>query len=229
MASGLSGADILNLANNGKAEVIAGMLNGLAACSPAAPPRQLIESVRSMLMEMRTLTFDDYRPEFLPLSKVLGPTANNGSPSYSDEVIYTVPSEKSLVVVEVTPRVAFNKPALEVKDLTMTDATKGFGTGVGIQDRLLLKAMNCRVLLQLKDATQQLFGDVGLRLSDINPEAGYQLPWHQFPLIVPQNQVLKLNLSLIATATADDLKLVGGDTEYGLNLMAFLVRSRKSG
>ena len=57
----LSSADVIALMQSGKADILAGLLNQLGSCAPASPPKQMIESIRSYITEIRGLTQDDYR------------------------------------------------------------------------------------------------------------------------------------------------------------------------
>lgn len=222
-----SGADVAAMIQGGKANELAALLNGLAACNPASPPRQYIESIRSFLTEVRGLNQDDYRWEEPTLKLTMNSTTVSG------EATYTVPSEKSLIIVAISAHVALIDPMNETASLANPgNALLGFGMGVGIRDRQLLKAMNCRVTFRDADNDNLQFFPVdnGLSLSSLMSQSGEPFHILPAPLIVPATHNLKAAFSLIKTvaASANNTPLVGADTEYGLQLHSILVRTKKS-
>lgn len=223
----LSSADVIALMQSGKADILAGLLNQLGSCAPASPPKQMIESIRSYITEIRGLTQDDYRWEEPVLKATLDSSISSGTDTY------TVPTDKSLVVVAISPHVVFKDPMNEYASLANpSNALRGFGMGMGIRDRIALKAMNCNVTLQDADNDNVQFfpDDLGVNLGTLMASVGEPFHILPAPLIVPASHNLKASISLVKTvaASADNTPLVGASTDYGLQLHAILVRTKRT-
>jgi hypothetical protein len=207
-----------------KAMALLGGLEALGACTPASTPRTLIESIRSLLYEARTLTPDDYRAVGVAMKARLGVGTLNGSANYK------VPNTYAFLVFAIAPIVALADPYSETKDLTsVADATKGFGNAVTVRDRILLKANNCQATLQNADRQLPVFDNAeqdGVNLGSLMGD-GAEIDLLTAPHIVPAGENLKLTVALTRGALANDAPLLGGLTDYGLFIKGILVRTKR--
>ena len=104
------------------------------------------------------------------------------------------------------------------------DATSGvFNVGVPaagdiiaggtVEDRLLTKAMNCRVNMAFVSYTYQLFPQLNFSLANLSSVMGESPSLMDMPAILPQGTNIDLQVSLQDSAAA------GADTEYGILLV----------
>ena len=179
-----------------------------------APPAPdcYIETLRSRIVEGRTLSPDQYRPVVLPLQVTLGSSRLIGSASF------TIPSNQRFVIFQFMPHI------VPVSVSAPADATSGvFNVGVPaagdiiaggtIEDRLLTKAMNCRINLAFVSYTYQVFPQQNFALSDLSSVAGESPGLMDMPAILPQGTNIDLQASL------QDAGAAGADTEYGILLV----------
>jgi hypothetical protein len=175
-------------------------------------PECYIETLRSRIVEGRTLSPDQYRPVVLPLQVTLGASRLVGSASF------TLPSNQRFIVFQMMPHV------VPVSVSAPADAVSGvFNVGVPapgdiiaggtIEDRLLTKAMNCRINLALVSYSFQLFPQQNFTLSDLSSVAGESPNLMDMPAILPQGTNIDLQASL------QDAGAAGADTEYGILLV----------
>lgn len=179
-----------------------------------APPSPdcYIETLRSRIVEGRTLSPDQFRAVVLPLQVTLGASRLVGSASF------TIPSNQRFLVFQMMPHI------VPVSVSAPADATSGvFNVGVPapgdiiaggtVEDRLLTKAMNCRINLALVSYTYQLFPQLNFALSDLSSVAGESPSLMDMPAILPQGTNIDLQASL------QDSSAAGADTEYGILLV----------
>ena len=179
-----------------------------------APPPQsnYIESLRSRIVEGRTLTPDQFRPVTISLQMTLSDTSPRGQANF------TIPSNQRMLLMAFMPHIV---PATMSNPL---DATSGvFNVGVPavgdvlaggtVEDLIYAKAQNCRVSLGLVSQTFQLFPQYNFALSDLLAYNGESPSLMDMPGILPQGTTIDLLASLQDTAAA------GGPTEYGIVLV----------
>jgi hypothetical protein len=179
-----------------------------------APPAPdcLIETLRSRIVEGRTLSPDQFRPVVLPLQVTLGQNRQVGSASF------TIPSNQRFIVFQFMPHI------VPVSVSSPLDATSGvFNVGVPapgdvlaggtVEDRLLAKAMNCRINMAFVSYTYQLFPQLNFALSDLSSAMGESPGLMDMPAILPQGTNIDLQASL------QDSSAAGADTEYGVLLV----------
>jgi hypothetical protein len=181
-----------------------------------APPAPdcYIETLRSRIVEGRTLSPDQYRPVVLPLQVTLGASRLIGSASF------TIPSNQRFLVFQFMPHI------VPVSVSAAADATSGvFNVGVPaagdivaggtVEDRLLTKMMNCRINMAFVSYTYQLFPQLNFSLSDLSSAMGESPSLMDMPAILPQGTNIDLQVSLQDSSAA----AVGADTEYGILLV----------
>lgn len=180
----------------------------------APPPQEnFIESLRSRIVEGRTLTPDQYRPISISLQTTLGISAA----AQRGQAQYTIPSNQRMLLLQMTPII------VPVTLSNPLDSTSGvFNVGVPaagdvlaggvLRDLLYAKAQNCRVSLGLVSQTFQLFPQYNFALSDLMAENGESPGLMDMPGILPQGTTIDL------LAALQDVNAAGGDTEYGIRL-----------
>jgi hypothetical protein len=175
-------------------------------------PDHYIETLRSRIVEGRTLSPDQYRPVVVPLQVTLGAGNLRGSASF------TIPSNQRFLVFEFRPIVVPTSVS------AVADATSGvYNVGVPapgdviaggtIEDRLLTAAMNCRINMAFVSYTYQLFPQLNFALSDLSSKVGEDAGLMDMPAILPQGTNIDLQASLQDAAAA------GSDTQYGVLLV----------
>lgn len=179
-----------------------------------APPSPdcYIETLRSRIVEGRTLSPDQYRPVVVPLQTTLGASNPRGSASFF------IPSNQRFLVFQVIPLV------VPVSLSDPLDATSGvFNVGIPaagdviaggtIEDRLLTKAMNCRINLAMVSYSFQVFPQQNFALSDLSSVDGESPSLFDMPAILPQGTNIDLQAAL------QDVSAAGADTKYGIILV----------
>jgi hypothetical protein len=172
-------------------------------------PEQYIEVIRSRIVEGRTLNPYQYRPVVIPLQVTLNAATPQGSASF------TIPSNQKLSLRQFLPHIV----PVSVSDAA--DAVSGvFNVGVPavgdvfaggtIEDRLLAKAMNCRVSITLASSTFQLFPRLSFSLGNLMRTFGSDVNLFDMPGPLPQGTTIYMNASL------SDPNAAGGDTQYGI-------------
>jgi hypothetical protein len=179
-----------------------------------APPPQsnYIESLRSRIVEGRTLTPDQFRPVTISLQMTLGATSPRGQANF------TIPSNQRMLLFQFMPHIV---PATLSNPLDATSGVYNVGVpavgdvlaGGTVNDLLFAKAQNCRVSLGLVSQTFQLFPQYNFSLSDLMSYNGNDPSLMDMPGILPQGTTIDLLASLQDTGAA------GGDTEYGIVLV----------
>lgn len=183
----------------------------------APPPREnYIESLRSRIVEGRTLTPDQFRPVTIQIQTTLGSASPRGNAQF------TIPSNQRLLIFQMMPHI------VPVSLSSALDATSGvYNVGIPapgdvlaggtVTDMLYGKAQNCRVSLGLVSQTFQFFPQYNFALSDLMAENGQSPSLMDMPGILPQGTTIDLLASLQDTAAA------GSDTEYGLVLVGVYI------
>lgn len=127
---------------------------------------------------------------------------------------FRVRSNHVLLITTIRGHLAFND--LDGETLAIT----GLGNP-DMHDRLFIKAMNCRMDLMNQDRNIKIFeGGQTLPLAQLLPMTGGEPIRFDPPHIVMPGQTIQLDTTLNETAAA----LVGGSTDYGVQIDGILVR-----
>lgn len=182
----------------------------------APAPEQFIETLRSRIVEGRTLNPYQYRPVVLPLQVTLGASRRQGTASFN------IPSNQRMIVRQFIPIIV---------PTSVTDAADAMsGTFVGavapgafpftgtIEDLLQMKAQNCKIDLGLTSRMYNLFIQSSFPLSDLTSGFGGGANLKDMPGILPQGTTIDL------TASLSDLAAAGADTQYGLLIAGLYVQ-----
>lgn len=200
--------------------------NQIGGCEPVGAPSKGYQSIRARMYELaKDLSPEDYRAVLVTLKATLG----SGTTSSSDT--YRVPATHEFVIEEIRGHLVLTQFDSELLAMNhASDATKGIGSSeltgtLTLRDRILMKAMNCRLDLKNSDREQKLFDNQSLALSSIlSIVGGPPASREDEPHVVPAGETLILNAALINT----DAKMLGGLTEYGVTLVGSLIRVAKS-
>lgn len=198
----------------------------MAQMTPA--PQNFMEPIRSALAEALGLSYADILPQILNLRTTLDSTKTGDIDEYRIDGGY------HLLVLEVRGHIAMNQISSEAFAGAAGTLTS-FG---GIEQRTAVKALNCRVNLYNPDreAMKYIETDVQnsagmlasqMALSSLMPVAnGRPIKFIDgndiMPLLVMEGDRIRMSAQLIDT----DAAIVGGQTEYGLDLVGFFVRAR---
>lgn len=200
--------------------------NQIGGCEPVGAPKNATQSIRARVYELaKDLSPEDYRSVAVTMKTVLGAGATSGSDTYR------VPTTHEFVIEEIRGHLVLTQFDSEILAMNhASDVTKGIGSSesngtLRLADRLLMKAMNCRLDLKNSDREQKLFDNQSLALASILSFVGSPaVDRLAAPHIVPAGETLVLNTALINT----DAKMLGGLTEYGVVLVGNLIRVAKS-
>ena len=176
------------------------------------PPENFIESLRSRIVEGRTLTPYQYRPITIQLQTTMGAGQVRGNAQF------TIPSNQRMLLFQFMPHI------VPVSLSSPLDATSGvYNVGVPapgdvlaggtVEDLLYAKAQNCRVSLGLVSQTFQLFPQYNFALSDLMAQNGESPSLMDMPGILPQGTTIDLLTSL------QDVNAAGSPTEYDIVLV----------
>jgi len=179
-----------------------------------APPPQsnFIETLRSRIVEGRSLSPYEYRPIVIPLFVELGTLRLQGGAQF------TLPSNERFRFRQIIPHVVMRTPSAE----TITNggdftAAGGVFDGGDAPDRIYAKMANCRITLKMASQTFDLFPQFSFPLSDLSTFNGFETTMFDMPGILPQGTTIDLLASL------SDPAAVGSDTEYGVILIGSYV------
>ena len=180
-----------------------------------APPAQkyFIESLRSRIVEGRTLNPYEFRPIVIPLQVTLNATASQG------QAQYIIPSNQRMLLMGFTPHIV---PVTLSNPLDATSGVYNVGVpapgdvlaGGTVLDMLYAKALNCRISLKLVSSTFDLFPQQNIAISDFMSLNGESPSLMDMPGILPQGTTI----SMLAALQDTSIAAAGGDTEYGLVL-----------
>lgn len=182
--------------------------------SLAPPAKQyFIETLRSRIVEGRTMNPYEYRPVVIPLQVSLNATSPQG------QAQFVIPSNQRMLLLGFTPHIV---PVTLSNPLDGSSGVYNVGVpgpgdvlaGGTLLDVLYAKALNCRVSLKLVSSTFDLFPQMNFALSDLMSLNGQDPSLMDMPGILPQGTTLSMLASLQDTSAA----AAGGDTEYGLVL-----------
>lgn len=159
----------------------------------------------------KPLTPDDYRWSSVNLRLRVTTTSNNTG----GEVNYRAPSNYNLLLFEIHGHLAFNAWTTE------TIAIAGVGNPL-VYERYALKASNCRVAFSNTDREggTRIFDTNDKPLSNLLPLTGGNPLKFNPPQIVRNGENLRMTLTMQDTGAT----IIGGSTDYGLDLTALLVR-----
>lgn len=180
---------------------------------PLNPPEksQYIETLRSRIVEGRSLNPNEYRPVVIPLQVVLGPNRQQGQASFN------IPSNQRFIVRQFIPIIVPANVSAEGNTLGAPPALTG-----GAEDLLLARAQNCRIDLGLNSRMFNLFQQFSFPLSDLTSWYGGEANLKDMPGILVQGTTIDL------TASLSDLAFAGADTQYGLAIAGLYVQTAMS-
>jgi len=180
---------------------------------PLTPPDQsrYIETLRSRIVEGRTLTPYDYRPVVIPLQVSLGATRQQGQANFN------IPSNQRLLVRQIVPIIVPDRVSAEAEAAIPTGTLPAF-MAESVEDDLYGKAQNCRIDLGLNSRMFNLFQQFSFPLADLTSWAGGEANLKDMPGILVQGTTIDL------TASLSDLAAAGSDTQYGLLISGIYVQ-----
>lgn len=154
------------------------------------------------------LSPDDFRWASIQLRARLTTSTTSG------QVNYRAPANFNMLIFGIQAHLALNDPDGETVTVT----------GIGNPDvvsRMLMKAMNARVALQNSDRPggAKIFEQNDKPLGNLVVPIGKPLEFFP-PHMVKDAENLQMDVSLQDTAAA----IVGGSTDYGVDILALLVR-----
>lgn len=181
---------------------------------PLTPPDKAhyIETMRSRIVEGRTLNPYQFRPVVIPLQVTLGANRQQGQASFN------IPSNQRFIVRQFIPIVVPENVSAEAN--TMTGASL-LTTG-GADDLLFGRAQNCKIDLGLNSRMFNLFQQFSFPLSDLMFQDGGDANLKDMPGILVQGTTIDL------TASLSDLGAAGGDTQYGLAISGLYIQVAQS-
>jgi len=182
----------------------------MPSLTPPAP-QNFIESLRSRIVEGRTLTPYEFRPVAIPLQVTLSNTRAQGTASF------TIPSNQRLIVTRLTPHIV--PTALNAALNAPSAFGAGFLNGGRNLDTIIARATNCRVNLGMASRTFDLFVNSAFALSDLLSTDGTDPSLMDMPGILPQGTNIDLNASLVDTSAAAAVSC-----EYGLVIIGAYVQ-----
>lgn len=174
------------------------------------PASNFIESLRSRIIEGRTLTPYEFRPVAIPLQVTLSNTQAQGTASF------TIPSNQRLIVTRLTPHVVPSNVSAAAN--APTALFGGASTGTNL-DTIIARATNCRINLGMASRTFDLFVQQAFTLSDLLSTDGTDPSLFDMPGIIPQGTNLDLNAALVDTSAT-----AAPACEYGLVLIGAYVQ-----
>lgn len=182
----------------------------MPSLAPPAP-QNFMESLRSRIVEGRTLTPYDYRPVAIPLQVTLSNTRAQGTASF------TIPSNQRLILFRMTPHVV--PTDLNAAANAPSAFGAGFLNGGRNIDTILARANNCRINLGLTSRTFDLFVNSAFALSDLLSTDGTDPSLMDMPGLITQGTNIDLNAALVDTSAG-----AAPSCEYGLVLIGAYVQ-----
>lgn len=186
----------------------------MPSLTPPAPGN-FIESLRSRIVEGRTLNPYEYRPVAIPLQVTLSATRMQGSASF------TIPSNQRLIVRQLIPHVVPSNVSAAANDPAALFGGASSGTNF---DTILARATNCRINLGMASRTFDLFVQNAFALSDLLSSDGTDPSLMDMPGILPQGTNIDLNAALVDPNVNPAGPITVPDCEYGLVLVGAYVQ-----
>jgi len=188
----------------------------MPSLTPPAP-QNFIESLRSRIVEGRTLDPYEYRPVVVPVQVTLGSARQQGTATF------TIPSNQRMLIRQFVP-IVVPRDVSSASDSPTGQFTVGIPAagdvfaGGTIEDRLYAKAQNCRIDLGLNSRMFNLFQQLSFPLASLMSYNGEIAGLADMPGILVQGTTIDL------TASLSDLGAAGGDTEYGIAILGAYVQ-----
>ena len=185
---------------------------------PLTPPdkAQMIDTLRSRIVEGRTLNPYQYRPVVLPLQVVLGENRQQGQASFN------IPSNQRFLLRQFIPIVIPQNVSAEAEASVADGGALSPFMAHSVADDLYAKAQNCRIDLGLNSRMFNLFQQFSFPLSDLTWWGGGEANLKDMPGILVQGTTIDL------TASLTDLSAAGSDTQYGLLLAGLYIQVAQS-
>lgn len=170
----------------------------------------ILGRIRDFIRELTQIQQEEYRRVSIALYKSMSAVG-------TDFDTYRVPGTHKLAITGVRGHLAMIGMASEVLNLgNLTSNTS-------VQDRALMKAMNCRVALKNDDDNVKLTEGRDLSLADILELAGgKELDWADAPHVIERGKTIRADMTLVQS----DAYVLGGATEYGVVINGILLRTR---
>lgn len=167
---------------------------------------------------LKELDPEQIRGVIIPLYATLLSTTTTGYDTYR------VPTTHDLLIEEIRPHLL----ALDISTELYATIDANLHMGPTMEDRLILKASNCKVDLKNSDREQKVIENHSLVLVSLMKPVGDSLKFGTTPHKVPAGETLRLDVAL----QDSDHTLTGvastGSTQYGLVLVGKLVRVARS-
>lgn len=184
----------------------------MPSLTPPAPAN-FIESLRSRIVEGRTLNPYEFRPVAIPLQVTLSATRQQGSASF------TIPSNQRLIIRQFLPHVVPTAPSAPLN----APSAIPLNAAGGNFDTLVARAMNCRINLGMASRTFDLFAQSAFSLGDLFAQNGTDPSLFDMPGMLPQGTNIDLNAALV-DPNVDVVPNGVPDCEYGLVLVGTYVQ-----
>lgn len=185
------------------------------------PDNAYLQPLTSRIIEGRLITPYDYRAVAIPLYTTLDGNTLRGSATY------TIPTNMRLRMRQVIPHIAIVNPAADA-EFPLADPqfhpgnfapnTDAIFKSGGAADRILAKAMNCRISLAFQSRSFEVIPNMAFPLSDLMAQNGQSPSFLDMPGSILQGSTLDLNAGLA------DQSLALSATEYGVILVGALIR-----
>jgi hypothetical protein len=176
----------------------------------AAPPKdQYIETLRSRIIEGRTSNPYEYRAIIVPIWVTLSATNPRGNATFN------IPSNQRFRVKQILPHIVpvdVTAASNAITNAGNFTPAGGVYNGGDVADRILSKAMNCRISLALNSRTFELFPNYNFPLSDVLSFDGQDFSMTDMPMILTQGTAIDMTASLTDTNAA----IADGATQYGV-------------
>ena len=184
----------------------------IGAAAPAGVMLDIVEYLKQFTTWnfKAPLTADDYRWASYQMRATLNSTTTTA------QVTQRVPANWNALLYAIQGHLAFD--AITAETLSIT----GVGNP-GIQDRILMKAMNTRIDLQVSDRQEKLFETAVKPLSNLLTVVGGEPFTMNPPHFIKGGDTIQLDLSLGETTAA----VIGGAYRAGVDLKILLVRNRE--
>lgn len=185
------------------------------------PDNAYLQPLTSRIIEGRIITPYDYRAVAIPLYTTLDGNTLRGSASYN------IPTNMRFRVRQVIPHIALLSPSADAEfpaaDPTFhpgdfaPNADAIYKSG-GVMDRVMAKAMNCRISLAFQSRAYEVIPNLAFPLSDLFAQSGMSPSFLDMPGEILQGTTLDLNVGLT------DPNLALSATEYGVILVGAFIR-----
>ncbi len=175
-------------------------------------PKDYIETLRSRIVEGRSMNPYEYRPVVIPMQVTLGAARQQGTATFN------IPSNQRLAIRQMVPiAVPVNVSAAGNAPTGVLTNALVLGSGTNA-DIIYSRMQNCRIDLGLNSQMFNLFQQLSFPLSDLSSFHGEIAGLTDMPGILVQGTTINL------TASLSDLSAAGADCEYGIAILGTYVQ-----